>query len=51
MEGIGIKDNISYEEITVKILNHQVRKLKTKEVASLKFRWSNQLFEEATWED
>ncbi|WMV46947.1 hypothetical protein MTR67_040332 [Solanum verrucosum] len=35
-ENIGIKDNLSYEEIPVEILDHQVRKLRTKEVASIK---------------
>ncbi|WMV55207.1 hypothetical protein MTR67_048592 [Solanum verrucosum] len=34
---IGIKDNISYEEIPIEILDHQVRKLRPKEVASVKF--------------
>ncbi|WMV07712.1 hypothetical protein MTR67_001097 [Solanum verrucosum] len=35
-ENIGIKDNLSYEEIPVQILDRQVRKLRTKEVASVK---------------
>ncbi|WMV15332.1 hypothetical protein MTR67_008717 [Solanum verrucosum] len=33
---IGIKDSLSYEEILVQILDRQVRKLRTKEVASVK---------------
>ncbi|WMV59189.1 hypothetical protein MTR67_052574 [Solanum verrucosum] len=32
-EDIGIKDNVSYEEIRVQILDRQVRKLRTKDVA------------------
>ncbi|WMV18082.1 hypothetical protein MTR67_011467 [Solanum verrucosum] len=48
-ENIGIKDSLSYEEITVQILDHQVRKLRTKEVASIKVLWRNQFVEEATW--
>ena len=35
-ENIGIKDNLSYKEIHVQILDRQVRKLRTKEVASVK---------------
>ncbi|KAH0678966.1 hypothetical protein KY284_020051 [Solanum tuberosum] len=49
-EDIGIKDSLSYEEIPVHILDRQVRKLKTKEVASVKVLWRNQFVEEATWE-
>ncbi|WMV40982.1 hypothetical protein MTR67_034367 [Solanum verrucosum] len=41
---------LSYGEIPVQILNRQVRKLRTKEVASVKVLWRNQFLEEATWE-
>ncbi|WMV25215.1 hypothetical protein MTR67_018600 [Solanum verrucosum] len=47
-EDIGIKDSLSYEEIPVQILDHQVRKLRTKEVTSIKVLWKNQFVEEAT---
>ncbi|WMV45374.1 hypothetical protein MTR67_038759 [Solanum verrucosum] len=47
---IGIKDSLSYEEIPVQILDRQVRKLRTKEVASVKVLWRNEFVEEATWE-
>ncbi|WMV25281.1 hypothetical protein MTR67_018666 [Solanum verrucosum] len=47
---IGIKDSLSYKEIPVQILDRQVCKLRTKEVASVKFLWRNQFVEEATWE-
>ncbi|WMV13883.1 hypothetical protein MTR67_007268 [Solanum verrucosum] len=47
---IGIKDSLSYEKILVQILDRQVRKLRTKEVASVKVLWRNQFVEEATWE-
>ncbi|WMV25537.1 hypothetical protein MTR67_018922 [Solanum verrucosum] len=50
MENIGIKDNLSYEEIPVEILDRQVRKLRTKEVVSVKVLWRNQFIEEATRE-
>ncbi|WMV36628.1 hypothetical protein MTR67_030013 [Solanum verrucosum] len=49
-ENIEIKDSLSYEEIPVQILDRQVRKLRTKEVASVKVLWRNQFVEEATWE-
>ncbi|WMV24633.1 hypothetical protein MTR67_018018 [Solanum verrucosum] len=49
-ENIGIKDNLSYEEIPVEILDRQVHKLRTKEVASVKVFWRNQFVKEATWE-
>ncbi|WMV37156.1 hypothetical protein MTR67_030541 [Solanum verrucosum] len=49
-EDIGIKDSLSYEEIPVQILDRQVRKLRTKEVASAKVLWRNQFVEKATWE-
>ncbi|WMV58562.1 hypothetical protein MTR67_051947 [Solanum verrucosum] len=47
---IGIKDNLSYDEIHVEILDRQVRKLRIKEVASVKVLWKNQFVEEGTWE-
>ncbi|WMV23992.1 hypothetical protein MTR67_017377 [Solanum verrucosum] len=49
-ENIRIKDSLSYEEIPVQILDRQVCKLRTKEVASIKALWRNQFVEEATWE-
>ncbi|WMV20311.1 hypothetical protein MTR67_013696 [Solanum verrucosum] len=44
-EDISIKDILSYEEIPVQILDRQVRKLRTKEVASVKVLWRNQVLE------
>ncbi|WMV40590.1 hypothetical protein MTR67_033975 [Solanum verrucosum] len=49
-ENIGITNSLSYEEILVQILDRQVRKLRTKHVASVKLLWRNQFVEEATWE-
>ncbi|WMV50872.1 hypothetical protein MTR67_044257 [Solanum verrucosum] len=48
-ENIGIKDSLSYEEIPVQIQDRQVRKLRTKEVASVKVLWRNQFVEETIW--
>ncbi|XP_059282047.1 uncharacterized protein LOC132035912 [Lycium ferocissimum] len=47
---ITVKDGLTYEEIPVAILDRQVRKLRTKEVASVKVLWRSQKVEEATWE-
>ena len=50
-KNIGIQDSLSYEELSFEFLDHQVHKLKTKEVASVKVLWRNKSVEEATWED
>ncbi|XP_060178236.1 uncharacterized protein LOC132608184, partial [Lycium barbarum] len=47
---ITVKDGLTYEEIPVAILDRQVHKLRTKEVASVKVLWRSQKVEEATWE-
>ena len=39
IEGLGVKDNLSYKEVPVQILNRQVKKLRNKEVASVKVLW------------
>ena len=36
IEGLGVKDNLSYEEVLVQILYGQVKKLRNKEMVSLK---------------
>nr|AAT38727.1 Polyprotein, putative [Solanum demissum] len=46
-ENIGIKDNVSYEEIPIEILDRHVHRLRTKEVASVKVLWRNQFVEKA----
>ncbi|WMV18412.1 hypothetical protein MTR67_011797 [Solanum verrucosum] len=50
IEDIGINDSLSYEEIHIQILDRQVCKLRTKEVASVNVLWRNQFVEEDTWE-
>ncbi|XP_069143339.1 uncharacterized protein [Solanum lycopersicum] len=47
-ENIGIKDNLSYEDVPIQILDWQVCKLRTKEFASFKVLWRNQFVKEAT---
>ena len=50
VEGIKVTDSLSYEEEPVEIFDRQVRKLRSKEIASVKVLWRNQKVEEATWE-
>ena len=49
LEGLGVNENLSYEEVPVEILDRQVKKLRNKEVASVKVLWRNHLVEGATW--
>lgn len=48
VEHVGDKENFSYKEVQVYILDHQVCKLRTQEVASVKVLWRIQTIEEAT---
>ncbi|WMV58614.1 hypothetical protein MTR67_051999 [Solanum verrucosum] len=50
LEGLGVNENLSYEEVLVEILDRQVKKLRNKEVSSVKILWRNHLVEGATWE-
>ncbi|XP_075092246.1 uncharacterized protein LOC142172513 [Nicotiana tabacum] len=50
IEDIEVSENLSYEEIPVAILDRQIRKLRTKEVASVKVLWRSNNVEEMTWE-
>ncbi|TMX05206.1 hypothetical protein EJD97_001135 [Solanum chilense] len=47
IEGIGMDENLSHEEVLVEILDRQVR---NKEVTSLKVLWKNHLVQGATKE-
>ena len=44
-ENVGIKDILSYEEISIQILDRQFRKFRTKEIALVKILWRKQFFE------
>ena len=50
LEGLGVKEDFSYEEVPVEILDCQVKRLRDKEVASVKVQWRNHLVEGASWE-
>ncbi|XP_055803391.1 uncharacterized protein LOC129872423 [Solanum dulcamara] len=50
VQDIQVTEELSYEEQPVAILDHQVRRLRTKDVASVKVLWRNNNREEMTWE-
>ena len=50
LQDVTIEENSSYEEVPVEILDRQVKRLRNKEIASVKVLWRNQLLESATWE-
>ena len=47
---IQVTEKLTYEEVPVAILDRQVRKLRNKEVASVKVLWRNDNREKMTWE-
>ncbi|WMV08854.1 hypothetical protein MTR67_002239 [Solanum verrucosum] len=49
-EDVQVTGDRTYEEVPIVILDQQVRKLRNKEVASVKVLWRNQQVEEVTWE-
>ncbi|WMV32525.1 hypothetical protein MTR67_025910 [Solanum verrucosum] len=50
LESVAVKDSLTYEEVPVEILDHQVRRLRNKEVASVKVLWRGHTVEGATLE-
>ena len=50
IEGLCIKDNLSYEEVSVNVLDRKVKKLGNKELVSIKVLWKIHLAEGATLE-
>ena len=50
VEGLGVDENLSYEEVPVEILDIQVKRLRNKEVSTVKVIWRNHIVEGATWE-
>ncbi|XP_017984337.1 PREDICTED: uncharacterized protein LOC108663631 [Theobroma cacao] len=49
-ETIQLNDDLTYEEQPVAILDRQVKKLRSKDLALVKVLWQNQTSEEVTWE-
>ena len=50
-DSVLIDENLSYEEEPVAILDREVRKLRSKEIASIKVQRKNRPVEESTWEN
>ena len=48
LESVAVKDSLYYEDVPVEILDRQVRRLRNKEIASVKVLWRSQSIEEAT---
>ena len=47
---VQLDENLCYEEEPIAIVDRQVKKLRSKEVTSVKVIWRNHTTEEATWE-
>ncbi|MCQ7618866.1 hypothetical protein NP202_23915, partial [Salmonella enterica] len=50
LESVAEKDSLTYKEVPIEILDRRVRRLRNKEVASVKVLWRSQSVEGATWE-
>ena len=50
LKSVEVKDSLSYEDVPVEILEHQVKRLRNKEVSSVNVLWRSQPIEGATWE-
>ncbi|WMV30136.1 hypothetical protein MTR67_023521 [Solanum verrucosum] len=49
-DSVLLDENLSYEEEPIAILDREVRKLRSKEIASVKVQLKNRPVEESTWE-
>ena len=49
-DSVLLDENLFYEEEPVAILDREVRKLRSREIASVKVQWKNRPVEESTWE-
>ena len=45
-----LDENLTCEEEPVAILDREIRKLRSRKIASIKVQWKNRPVEEATWE-
>ena len=50
MDNIEVKDDLTYEEYPIKILDEQLRTTRSKVIKLCKVQWSNHTEKEATWE-
>ena len=51
LDSVAVKDSLSNENLPIKILDRHVRRLRNKEVASVKVLWRSQPVEGAIWEE
>ncbi|XP_069152101.1 uncharacterized protein [Solanum lycopersicum] len=49
-DSVLLDQNLTFEEEPITILDRQIRKLRSKEIASVKVQWKHRPVEEATWE-
>ena len=49
-EPLQLQGNLAYEEVPVKLLDHKVQELQTKNIPLVKVWWRNHEIEEASWE-
>ena len=49
-DSVLLDENLSYEEESVVILDREVCKFRSMEIASIKVQWKNWPVEESTWE-
>ncbi|XP_060183067.1 uncharacterized protein LOC132613023 [Lycium barbarum] len=49
-DSVMLEQILSYEEESIAILNRQIRKLRSKEITSVKVQWRGRSMDEATWE-
>ena len=49
-EPLKIKDNLTYEELPIQILDRKDQVLRTKTITLVKVLWKNHTVEEASWE-
>ena len=50
VEGLGVEEDLSYEEVPIEILDRQIKRLSNKEVYTLKVLWRNHIVGGAKWE-
>ena len=50
IDGLGVGEDLSNEEVPIEILDRQVKRLRNKEIATVKVLWRNHLVEGAMWE-
>ncbi|CAN4096710.1 unnamed protein product [Withania somnifera] len=49
-DSVRLDENLYFVEEPVLIFTREVRKLRSREIPTVKVRWSHRLIEEATWE-